>query len=263
MNKHEEEYEDQFLTRYQREPSPYFAAELRQRLNQERGKATMIKNVSRNRRMAVSLAAAAMILIAALLIMPETRTALAQVLEQVVAGITFKQADALPQPGVSANGEVIVEQTAPSFTAELAEIQQEIPFVMPRTVPSGFVMEPPQISYFGQDTAGTEDDFILAEVQWLKNDGQGLSGFVLSVTDHDESSLLVGETSHIEERLVAGRPVAVYRGGWNSETGAFEDMGIVNISWEMDGLNYHLNSVADSVSINTLVMIAESVIEQE
>jgi hypothetical protein len=82
---------------------------------------------------------------------------------------------------------------------------------------------------------------------------------LLAFAHRESGSNLVGPES-IETVLVNGQEAVVFHGGWNAGSGEWiEDVGQTTMIWEAGGVQYELMAATDTVTMEELIAIAESV----
>jgi len=141
----------------------------------------------------------------------------------------------------------------PTQEVSLAEAEATLgfTFTVPTWAPEGFILQD-EVSYW----LPTEvTSYTTAMLTWEHPD---LGPIQLGVLQGEgDEYMLVGQHS-VEEVQVRGRPAAVVRGGWDYETGEYQDNGWLKLTWEEHGVVYSLAGSEPAVSVDDLVRMAES-----
>ncbi len=146
-------------------------------------------------------------------------------------------------------------QTIPFEEYSFEEISNEVPFEisLPAWLPEGFEIIPiVKVARFSQ-TAET------AYIDWNSSSGPILSLMIQHRLDGKNGGLIVGEGS-VEEYLVNGEPAALVHGGWNADIQQWDfNLKVITISWKHNEQTYVLKGIEDSISVEELLKIAESI----
>jgi hypothetical protein len=171
---------------------------------------------------------------------PVARAAL-EAAEEVIGRIHLTVTDLNPYTNQPAN---LVEGQVMS----LEEARDKVLFDF--AIPQGFTATQVTLYAFG-------DRPDLVEVNLCNANSLCLE--LLAFAHRESGSNLVGPES-IETVLVNGQEAVVFHGGWNAGSGEWiEDVGQTTMIWEAGGVQYELMAATDTVTMEELIAIAESV----
>ncbi|OGO19083.1 MAG: hypothetical protein A2Z14_04965 [Chloroflexi bacterium RBG_16_48_8] len=226
--------DDGFLHQFREKPGEEFALRLHKELTQK-------ENVPVKGRVVPVIVAILIILIAfasTVVFVPEARAKLIDVIEKI-GGTSFLMTNDYPGDGKGT--------TIPSQEMSLSEAQSILPFQLPTWTPEGFRLQPTV------DLISFDSPVIF--VTWIKMGG---SGNIQMNVEGGTFTWVVGPDS-VERVEINGKEAALWYGGWNWDTKQWEaEIPNMTLSWEQDGLAYHLSVAKDQVSLETLLQIAGS-----
>ncbi len=227
--------DDHFLSLLRQSPSETFATSLYTRLScqlQRRKRRNIIIGAS---------GVAALALVLGAMSVPPVRASVLRTLKQV-AGIQFEQTP--DYPGRRSVTEI--PQTAMALDIALSEFDLSLP----AWAPQGYAID--ETVQIGEFSGGNKE----VAVTWTR---PGKAPIRLEVT-LNQYTLIVGPES-VETLQVAGREIALWRGGWNYDEKRWDtSIPALTLSWSDDGIAaYHLMGMSDSVSVDELIQMVESV----
>jgi hypothetical protein len=226
--------DDGFLDLLHDPPSEAFAQSLYARLE---------RRIQRRRNRILAITAsifAGLTLALGALHIPVVRAGVLSALEKI-GGIQFMQTSEYPGGGSVT--------TIPLTLMDLNAAREEFGFSLPEWAPEG---------YFISDTVQVhvwDDERNSLLFTWSR---PAKGAIHLEVTPN-EYTLVVGPES-VETIEVAGREVALWRGGWNYDEQRWDSsIPAVTLSWSDDGrMAYHLTAMEDAVSVDELIKMVES-----
>lgn len=171
---------------------------------------------------------------------PPVRAGFIEFIEQI-GGVDFTLTADYPGSGEDVT-------TIPSETIPIAQILAEYPFSYPSRVPSGYSLQPDaRVTWF--EAAGDRPVIVLT---WL-SEGSG----AITLDIFPGTNLIVGLTE-IEILEVQGKEFALWRGGWNYDTQAWDEtIPVQTMSWAANDLTYNLQA-PQSLLVEDLVKMVES-----
>lgn len=226
--------DDGFLHQFREKPGEEFALRLYQDL--------IRKETATAKARAFPVAVVILLILIAfastVVFVPEARAKLIDVIEKI-GGISFLMTRDYP-----GDGKVT---TIPSQEMNLTEAHSILPFHLPTWAPEGFRLQPTV------DLISFDSPVIF--VSWIKIGG---SGNIQMNVEGGSFTLVVGPDS-VERVEINGKEAALWYGGWNWDTKQWDpDIPNMTLSWEKDGLAYHLSTAKGEVSLNELIRMAGS-----
>jgi len=146
-------------------------------------------------------------------------------------------------------------QIIPFEQYSFEEVSNELPFEisLPAWIPEEFEIIPTvKVARFDQTA-------VTAYIDWKSSSGPILSLMIQHRLDGKNGGLIVGEGS-VEEYLVNGEPAALVHGGWNADIQQWDfNLKVLTLSWKHNEQTYVLQGIEDSISVEELLKIAESI----
>lgn len=166
---------------------------------------------------------------------PPVRAGFIELVEQI-GGVNFTRTADYPGRGEEVN------------TIPVEDTLAEYPFSYPSWAPSGYSLETDaRITRF--DPAGDRPAIVLT---W-QSEGSG----AITLDIHPGTNLVVGLTE-IEILEVRGKEIALWQGGWNYDTQAWDEtIPVQTMSWAAEDLNYNLQA-PQSLPVDDLIKMVES-----
>lgn len=251
--------DDKFLYQLREQPDAQFVQDLRAKLSQDsvdykwRLNMRVFDGLSVNKRpkMAWGMAFAVIGLLAITTILP-VRAFIASVVSRI-AGQSFVLTE--DYPGDDAPNPDIVEGQIMSLEGAVDIFPHSI--TLPTQVPDGFVLDESNVRvYTGEDDGSFADSI---EIKWAQQE----TLLTLSVTNRTEGSEVIAPDAAEELFLNDEYTAVLIRGGWNYQTGEWDDAwGMIRLRWQLDGLVYDLSGQSDAVTVEQLTEMALSILDQ-
>ena len=233
---------DDFLTRFHKEPPREFAATLYQRINTPMNKPSNFAF----RRATVALALCVALI--AVFASSQTVRAALQALMREIGGITYIQPEeSADEPTPPPDDGSRVREDTISFS----EMHEKVPFEisLPVWVPDSYEMsQTVRLRYF-------DGKLQLAFISWWDPN-----------PIHGPIELLVGprmnwaiDLSHLQEVQINGQPAGLSNGAWDADTGKWGGSGdgLLTLTWMRADLMYQVRSF--DISQEELIRVAESI----
>jgi hypothetical protein len=226
---------DEFLNLLRQNPGEGFARSLYAHLNNQ-----LRQRRRRNTLLSASVIATLSLMLAAMSV-PEVRASVLSTLREV-AGIQFEVTSEYP------GGGSVTEIPQTAMALDLA--RSEFDLSLPAWAPQGYAID--ETVQIGEWDGGNQK----VTVTW---NGPGTAAIQLEVSPN-EYALVVGPES-VGRIEVAGRDVALWRGGWSYDERRWDPtIPTITLSWSDDGITaYHLMGMLDSVSLDELLRMVQSI----
>ncbi len=195
------------------------------------------------RRPRLAWVAAGLLLVGLLLATPAATATLGNI-ETMIGHIRLMMLDVYPEP----TAPLVVE----SVPVSLAEAQAAVPFDFQ---PPAYL---PESLDEGYEVFLTPLEVPLVKLRWRDSAG-GFTQLTAYAHPDAQAKTLVG-LEEGEPVDLDGRTAVLVRGAWDEASRTWNaDSGVVTLIWAADGVQYRLLSYSDTVSVEALIKMAESV----
>ena len=234
---------DDFLHNFREPPRSEFARSLYEKLSRERQFAMFTsKHTQTTRVVAWALAALVLVFGLMVLVVPDVRVALAQII-QSIAGFPYRETEQVTPPNEGTRLE--------PGKISLSEARALLPTVnlsVPSWSPEGYILQ--------------------EQVDWSGN-------FITLIWDSEKTGshilLLIGSVDNLsswpipigpggaQEVSIGGSPAVLEQGAWDGETGQWTSGQGLALRWQRDETYYFLFTFSNDVTTDELIRMAESI----
>ena len=233
---------DDFLNRFREPPRPEFARSLYRKLSRQRQFAMFTSRRAQTIRVvARALATVVLAFGLTILVFPDVRVALAEVIQNI-AGFAYKEIEQISPP----KDGTLVEPDKISLS-EVQALLPQLTFGVPSWSPPGYVLQE-QVDY--------HEDFII--LNWAsEKTGSSISLLIGFAANLSSDPLEIGPGA--QEVLIGSAPALLEQGGYDEKTGKWSSEGGMALRWKRDDTYYLLFTDGKDVHANELIRMAESI----
>jgi hypothetical protein len=243
---------DDFLHQYRKPPTREFSDKLYKTISQqERSAAMLYRSIPTIRRLAAGFAVLGLVFTMLVASSPSARARFLDVVRNV-GGLTF--IETFEYPGGSG-----MEKLFPEQKMGLAQARQVFPIWvdLPEYTPEGFYLNTEDVTVMV--ASEYTHSYLHVYMETGKEFSSRISIMVQYQKDTSPNGGLIVAPDSVEEVLVNGQPAGLVRGSWNYDTKEWGMSESLHLRFEKNDLVYNITAHANTVTVEELVCIAESI----